>query len=199
MEIKKSTIECYKLRSKTSSVWADITLDSLDRAGRLQIASDYGNWQYYWGSCGESFKKFLTGLDIGYVANKFGENRYFDLNATLKNLKDCIISENFPEINADDYDLTDEEEKASFEDEKLSRQSKIDEFNNDFERLSNAYDENDFVHIWYQCDNIIELVERPDIVHCISPLFLRFWNEIWPFFINELKKENEKDTVVAEN
>ncbi len=200
MEITKSTIECYKLRSKENSLWADITIDSLGNTGRVQIASDYGSWQYYWGSCGESFKKFLTGLNISYVAGKFGENSWFDLPSTITNLRSSIISENYPEIDKDDYDMEDSEEKESYEEEVKYRQSQIDEtIEPDLKRLSSAGSENEFVDIWYRCEKLSDYIERPDMVHRISPLFERFWKEIWLVFIVELQNENTKDIVSAEN
>lgn len=80
--INKNTVEQYKIRHSSGSCWADIVLDSGDGCGRIQIASDFGDWQYYWGSCGCSFKKFLTEIDMGYFAGKVGESDWFDIDAT---------------------------------------------------------------------------------------------------------------------
>lgn len=41
--------------------WAVITVN--ERTGMLQIASDWGNWQFRWACPGEPFKTFLVGLD----------------------------------------------------------------------------------------------------------------------------------------
>ncbi len=70
-KITKSTCEVYKLRHECGMYWADITLDCGEKSGRIQIASDYGTWQNYWGCCGCSFKEFLTRLDVEYTAGKF--------------------------------------------------------------------------------------------------------------------------------
>ena len=43
------------------------------------------------GACGSSFKKFLVGLSIDYAAGKFGESKWFDLDSTIKTLKDRIF------------------------------------------------------------------------------------------------------------
>ena len=75
----RSTVECYKIRSDRG-LWADITIDANGKAGRVQIASDYGSWENYWGACGSEFKEFLCGLDIDYAAGKFGESKWFDLS-----------------------------------------------------------------------------------------------------------------------
>lgn len=198
MEITKTAIECYKLRSKTSTIWADITIDNLENTGRIQIASDFGNWCYYWGSCGESFKKFLTQLDIGYLSNKFGENRWFDIEETISLLK-RYINEELPEIDQI-YDMEDAVEKANYEKKKQDREEQLKDFDNDFKHLSNASSEQEFVSIWWECNKITKFIERPDLMHRISPLFERFWNEIWLEFVKELEKEirNEKNIASIE-
>ena len=73
--INKTQCEVYKLRHECGMYWADITVDSGEKSGRIQIASDYGSWQNYWSCCGCSFKEFLTKLDMQYTAGKFGAER----------------------------------------------------------------------------------------------------------------------------
>src|SRR5665648_835244 len=89
--IEKTTVECYKIRHKSGMYWADITIDSLGKQGRISISSDYGNYANFWGACGCEFKEFLTGLNLGYAAGKFGADRWFDLDATLKGYKRDLI------------------------------------------------------------------------------------------------------------
>lgn len=87
--VTKTHVECYKLRRPgTGDGWADITLDVNGNAGRIQIASDYGSWEHYWGSCGCPFKEFLINLskDIHYAAGKFGEGKWFDQEATMADM-----------------------------------------------------------------------------------------------------------------
>jgi hypothetical protein len=78
--IEKAQCEVYMLRlRKGGGYWADITLHCHNNAGCIQIASDYGRWQYYWGACGCPFKEFLTELnDMEYVASKFGAKNMDD-------------------------------------------------------------------------------------------------------------------------
>jgi hypothetical protein len=105
--IEKSQCEVYILRRREGSeYWADITVHCNNNAGRIQIASDYGSWQNYWGHCACPFKEFLIKLsrDMDYAATKF-------------------------RAKGDDDNAT--------------------------------------------------------------PQFKMFWNEVWPEFINELKKENK--------
>ena len=43
-----------------------------DKAGRVIILSDYGNWSFFWGCRGEgvSTEKFLAELDMHYMGKK---------------------------------------------------------------------------------------------------------------------------------
>lgn len=82
--VSKSQIQCYKFRAKNMSwTWADISIDDNGESGRIQIASDFGDWQYYWSACGMPFKKFLSELNIDYMAGKMGAGKFFDHDATL--------------------------------------------------------------------------------------------------------------------
>lgn len=162
--ISKSNVECYKIRCD-SFYWADINIDASGNTGRIQIASDFGDWQYYWGSCGCPFKEFLAGLNIDYVAGKFGANKWFDLDGTIKSLKETIK-----------YFRPDKELKS--------------ELMGEIKNLENSSGENEFVHIMHDCDRIMEMTNHcPDMVYGISPGFKRFWKEIWPVFIKEIQKE----------
>lgn len=165
-KIEKTTVELYRLRFDKLSIWADITIDSQPNSGRIQIASDFGDWQYYWGSCGCSLKEFLTDLNKHYLATKFGESNFFDLATTIENLRAEIIAE-FP------YNLA-------------SKQNLFEEL----KELEESSCENEFIHKMMSCDRIMEFCgHQPNISRCISPRFTEFWDKIWPAFVAELKKE----------
>tara|TARA_R110000803_G_scaffold78075_2_gene143106 strand:- start:20068 stop:20580 length:513 start_codon:yes stop_codon:yes gene_type:complete len=162
--ITKKAVEHYNIRGPHGT-WAAITIDADGNAGRIQIASDYGDWQNYWGSCGESFKKFLQGLNLDYVAGKFGANKHFDLNATIASLK-----ENMKEYSPD------KKLKGELEEE--------------LNRLLSSYDKEEFVRTMYDCDNIMRMENHcPNMINGIEPGFLNFWNKMWPAFLEELKSE----------
>lgn len=170
LSITKNSVECYKIRHQSGSYWADITIDSKGTTGRLQIASDYGSWQYYWGACGCPFKEFLTQLDIGYVAGKFGESKWFDAEKTAAFYRQTIVK------NRREGDLTGAEARAMYDEVKF-----IEEINNECE----------FYHAMQaDCPNIMKYFNYcPDSITTISPSFRMFWDNIWQYFINELKKE----------
>lgn len=159
--VTKSHVECYKLRSDKGA-WADITIDMKDKTGRIQIASDYGSWQYYWGACGETFKKFLIGLDLHYIAGKFGESRWFDLEKTIASLRSRINDMDKHEVLLEELS-------------KLEDCSSREEFNH---------------IIWSDCENILEMEDNnPDVCESVSPMFMQFWNKLWPSFLEALKSE----------
>jgi len=44
----------------------------------------------------------------------------------------------------------------------------------------------------WNCDNILSMEgHQPDIIKCVEPGFRRFWEEIWPSFIEHLNTEDE--------
>jgi len=169
--IEKKQIESYKIRNTDGGfAWADITIDDSGgkNAGRIQIASDYGQWQNYWGACGTPFKKFLGQLDIHYAAGKFGTGNHFDHDATIKNLENRVdeYSEDYPELKSvllEELDV-----------------------------LRDAYNMNEFEAQMWNCDNILSMEgHQPDIIKCVEPGFRRFWEEIWPSFIEHSNTEDE--------
>jgi hypothetical protein len=163
--IEKTLVECYKLRSTTGSYWADITIDSIGTKGRIQIASDFGSYQNYWGACGCSFKEFLQRLNIEYAADKFGEDKWFDLDATIKLLRERILDE------------------FHHEDDK-------DEVLSELKELESCSNKEEFCDQIRNCKNIWQMEDgMPSLCYAITPQFKRFWDEIWPVFIDHLKKE----------
>ncbi len=171
--ITKSTVECYKIRHTKSFYWADITVDHNGGTGRISIASDFGDYQYYWGACGDSFKKFLCKIGIHYAADKFGADRWVDVAKTLRMYKDQILNDRRIDcIEADkarkifDAILT-IEENASHTVESISYEMQQQEV---------------FMEHWDY---------TPDICYSITPQFLNFWKEIWPVFIQQLQEEEK--------
>jgi len=168
--IKKTTVECYKIRHESNSYWADITVDANESTGRIQIASDFGSWENYWGACGKSFKSFLISLNIDYVAGKFGADKWFDEVATIKQFKREVL-----EYRKDDSITAEVARKIWNE---IIDLEEVGSYENEFSmRLFNG---EEIMRFYDYC---------PHLIRDISPLFRRFWNEIWPVFVEELKKE----------
>jgi hypothetical protein len=161
--VSKSTVECYKIRHANGMYWADITIDAKDKTGRIQIASDFGDWQNYWGACGTDFKTFLASLDKYYAGDKFNADRWFDHAKTLAGFRSHL----------DDVPKTD----------RTTARKEIKE-------LEDYVHEEEFKAHLYDCDTLMRLFDNcPDIVRGLTPGFLRFWEMIWPVLLNEFKQE----------
>ncbi|NDV94852.1 hypothetical protein D0T84_07960 [Dysgonomonas sp. 521] len=170
--INKSQCELYKIRHQSGMYWADITLDYKDKTGRIQIASDYGSWQNYWGACGCSFKEFLTKIDMWYFAGKVGESDWFDSDATHKRIKKDIIE------SRRGNDISEDEARDLW-----------DVVNDMFIDICGK---ESYWHHAYDNDKLWRFYREPYAYPCItdiSPQFKRFWNEAWVVFINQIKEE----------
>lgn len=167
VSIEKALVECYRIRFTGEFDWADITLDAglNGHSGRIQIASDYGSWENYWGACGSSFKQFLISLNIEYAAGKFGAGRWFDHDKTIEKLREAIE-------NCDESDEVKEQ------------------MNLDLDNLEGCEDEGQFEALAYSSPVLHKLWDTgPEIVTDINPSFKRFWEKIWLCFVEKLKKE----------
>lgn len=163
--ITKTTVECFKIRH-SSGTWADITIDAKEETGRIQIASDYGAWQFYWGSCGMPFKEFLASLDKHYVAGKFGCARWFDAVKTVAEFQRVI-----------EEDINDGYLNAS------KGADALDEL----ELLKNSSDQNEFCMTLNDCGQIMKLYDHcPSLIYGIDPSFENFWTKLWPVFIEQI-------------
>jgi hypothetical protein len=176
--ISKSKVEVYKLHQGNSGdYWADITIDPNAKGGRIQIASDFGEWQYYWGAAGSSFKKFLTGLNIDYVAGKFGVGKAFDFHGTIKSWKSDIIR------NRRDMTLSAEKARTLFNEVKEVEMEADDSSSTPFQ-----------IYVRDNADEWLKFCDYcPDTVYRISPRFQKFWDTAWAAFVAELKKELEQE------
>jgi hypothetical protein len=168
-QITKTTVECYRLRHSSGMYWADITVDANGNTGRLQIASDYGSWQYYWGACGRTFKEFLLQVHIGYVAGRFGEDHHFDCEKTIAFNKKIVLDWRKQEGCTQDQARKMWDELSSMTDCTTSES---------------------FARSWYDQDALPEFFdEHPDIRTSISPQFQAFWENVWPAFCAQIRQE----------
>jgi hypothetical protein len=166
MKITKDTIQVYRLRhSNRSDIWADITLDG----NAVSIRSCYGNWSYSWGNPGSDFKQFLIGLGFDYAANKFGENNFFDHEATIKH----FVSE----------------AKRLKSDHSIDKETYISVIK-EIEKLKEHPDRGMFIHQCYESTKLFEMFDcQPDLCTCVSPMFTHFWKELWKPFVKQLQNE----------
>jgi len=178
--IKKTKVECYKIRDEKRGSWADITIDVTgDHSGRISISSDYGNYANYWGACGSGFKQFLIDLNIDYAADKFRADRWFDLDCTLNGYKRRVI-----ECRREGTLTTESAREIWDEIEEL------EDVSNESEFTATMWNQRKLMHFFDGC---------PDIDYGITPQFRRFWETVWPVFINELEEEMQWTEIGEEN
>ena len=168
----KTMVEKYTIRHSTGKYWADIVLDCGVNSGRIQVASDFGDWQYFFGACGAGLKKFLIGLDLDYLAEKTGNDQYFDLKNTLATYRRDIDSD--LKAGAIDADLA-----ACLRDQVESLETIPDENENEF-----------FLKFRVDCPDLLAYYNYiPATERIISPQFKAFWTNIWSVFVEHLKAE----------
>lgn len=164
--VTKSTAECFKLRHSSGMYWADITIDAKDHTGRIQIASDFGSWQYFWGACGKPFIEFLSGLDIQYTAGKFGADQFFDSEQTLKDYENAVNEADLPGKTI-----------STLYAEILS--------------LKNISHKGEFCSGIGECHNLLVFFDGcPNLCYSIDPGFKKFWEMVWPEFLAAAKGDH---------
>lgn len=174
-KITKTTVEIYKIRFESGLYWANFTVDDLGEKGRIQIASDFGSWQYYWNGCGCPFKEFLTQLEIEYTAGKFGESRWFDHEATIKQFKIDIL----------------QARRSGDIDEEIAK-----ELWNEIPLLEDATNQDVFANEIHSMELFRFYNFYPEMETSISPQFAKFWKICWSEFRNCLLAEM-KERLVA--
>lgn len=176
--LKKTESTTYQLRHKDGNgmYWADITLSEYDKAGRIQVASDFGDWQYYWGACGKPFKEFLLEIGKDYVAGKWGADRHFNLAKTIQVLKEWIEEDTKCGYISSGKSAALLNEIALIEEEGPITEMQLHLFADD------------------NCPALLEcdagLIE---VTYDYTPQFNRFWSMVWTDFTSILKTEIKTD------
>ena len=171
--VTKSTVVLYKLRPSAGFAWADIMIDANGHTGRISIASDYGDWQNYWGACGADFKTFLGQISEDYAASKFGAEEWISVNKTLKFYRELVrdyrrdttldVSE--ARVLMDEIKELEDESRETLV-PAIQRTEKLESF-------------------LYRVCGMPELLREP------NPHFAHFWKEIWPVLLAEFARERE--------
>ena len=172
---KKSTVEKYDIRWNRGE-WALFTIDL--ETNTMQCHSSFGDYAYSWSHPGESFKKFLIGLerDYEYLLGKVS-NTEFDFEESIKNWKEMIIEYRRDgsldkEAARDCWQVIADCESYGVEEEgycycKVAENSTIRE-------------------------NFLDAWEIFDGVKSFPPAAMTFGKVIWPMFCNVLREELEQ-------
>jgi hypothetical protein len=89
-KLEKSTCEKYTIRFNDGWDWAIFTIDN---TGIFNCQSSFGNFNYHWTAFGNDFKKFLCGLDSGYLFTKLCDRISFDYDEWLEKVRGVIIKD----------------------------------------------------------------------------------------------------------
>lgn len=170
-----NNVQCYQLRELEHGCWADIYMSANGNTGTLFIQSDYGSWDYFWGSCGKPFKEFLVGLDRGYLLTKLnsGKELYFDCDLYIKNLRkelDKLYLNSEIEPQEHDDALW---EISEYLEDYSTKESICSAFYSDCKVLSKIFPDG------FSTSSATDF----------HPLMYRFYEEAWVPFVQLLKEE----------
>lgn len=158
----------YQVRPPGRSEWARIWLTD---DGCFSTVSDYGNYGYWWGSPGGEIRRFLIGLGPDYVLTKLTSGKRDKINGqkSVKRIQEYILS------HRRERDWS--KERAREEWDLLQEHSDLDDIFNQ-------------VH-WYEQTTIDCAYEY--LVYEGSQQAAAFVRELWPLFVEELRKELEAE------
>lgn len=178
MKFEKRTAEVYLFTDLPNGVWAKFTVDDMGTKGRISIASDHGDWQNGWNACGQGFKQFLCDINFEYAADKFGADRWFDADKTVRGFEEQILLYR---------------RERSIEKENARQLWNELEFVRDLSRESEVC-----LALERDCQNLMKFLDwMPSLSHMINPHFRRMWEEAWPLLLTELRKEIAGEVVFA--
>lgn len=178
--IKKTTTETYTLRGERC-LWAKINLDISGNTVNVMISSDYGSFNYYWCSCGENPKKFLTTISMDYAMGKlmggYQNMNEPDWESRIKEIKNMVLE------YRKERSLNKDKAREIYDYIKNDLNLKMYEFSCDENMYFKELTENRiFDDLFYDFDAIPTHTKLKHIVN-------EFWEDIWIPFTNFLKEE----------
>jgi hypothetical protein len=180
--LEKTTSEVYTLRWDDHRDWF-IQATIIEDRGYLALHTSHGDWQYRWGCPGMPFKQFLTTLDNNYLMGKLGQRDFFEGDDTIKQIKhDVIEKRKENDISAVDarsfFDFLVGPKKRSMFSYRIDT-SNIEMFHRSFDEKIGR-------------DLIEKIYGEITCVPCYmgyDPSLRYFVKNMWPFLVEELKKE----------
>jgi hypothetical protein len=208
MSVTKTTgAEVYSVRNQGE--WATIVVRSWEEPGHdgksrhrgeLLINSTFGSWSNYWSAPGESFKKFLVGLDFDYLMTKLmgREMEEYDGYATIKDLRSRMLA------MRREGRLT-KKRAAWLWNEIDDRHETLEHSQEGFvsacgEILSDAGEWWNQHHTRHDTNDLNELLQEP-WTHTKTrnnPAAVGFHRVIWPEFVQALQEELEAESACFE-
>lgn len=172
MSVTKSIAEKYLVRA--GHEWTFIYLD--DAAKTISITGSLGEYGYSWNSIGTTFKRFLIGLDNGYLTGKLCPGEIYNPRKAIESVKKIITKR-----RKEDPEFTKEQARAAMD----ALKDITEDVNSSDIFQDRIINDDDLSWIYtqeYHYD--IDCMETP-------PQFVTFLKRIWPEFIGFLKGELE--------
>lgn len=173
--VKKDSITRFMVRA--NGEWADIAMDH----ATVMIYSSFGSWGFSWCNIGDiTLPEFLVDSYPEYLMGKFSGGKWeLDYKATVKSLKQHICSERrVGNLSKEVASLA----YASFDEYEGCSEHEFHSWLEDCEELSEA----------------VNLYEDPElIVYSVPRELVNFFANLWPVFIEAIRKE-PKLTIVEQ-
>lgn len=166
----KGPAECYHIRTDNGWSWA--TLIARDN-GQVFIASDYGNWFYWWSHHGcPSIKHFLIDIGEDYLRGKLGGiPRHFNQERVVTMMLQSIVE------RRREGRLEKEKAREAW----AALKERIDCYGS-AEAFGQAVFDNDALDGLFDYEDL-----RGGMEH--EPGLIQFTERLWPLFVAELRRE----------
>lgn len=182
MSVERIEVEGYKVRTAgPCPEWAHIFVREWTRArhdgiaygGEIAIHGSFGTYAYTWTHCCVSFKQFLIGVEFHYFMEKASPQfKEFDFDGSLANIREAVLrARRIGDIDRRTAAVTWE----GFDDIRSEGNGGAHKF------VSDLYDIEALRRVTQEPYEFVR--ERPTAA-CTG-----FWRELWPPFIDELKRE----------
>lgn len=155
----------YAIPKQAGEGWARIWLTS---DGCFTCLSDYGHYGHWWGSPGCEFRKFLTGIDSGYLIRCLhtGKRLDYDQNETERAVRAAILQ------GRRDGSLTKDRARDEWE---IQRRA-------DFSNEYGFYD-------WHGTSQLDWETRCNTLKYCYPGQLEAFAKRVWPRFVLALRAE----------
>ncbi len=204
MPVTKTVRECYEVRTgQPYGEWANITLHCWDRranvgtahegtyyCGEITIHSSFGTWGHIWTACAVPFKRFLQQVEFDYAFTKFMGTKLqrFDGEASAREVLKSIVNERRSNgMSKDDA----REAWNAFTYVRHEAECGEHDFGTAMLHVADSLGRS---HPMY--DSFADASSWPRVTsHDVQAQ--GFWEQLWPLFVGELRRETEPAACAA--
>ena len=185
----KVTATTYRIRGE-HFLWANITVRPFKNKKyfgvEINIKSDYGDYQYTWGSMGSDYVDFLSNVDYSYFMGKMRSNRGGGYRFSSER-SEKLIREKIKRYRREG-NITAPKAREFWD------ALEYVEFNSKEGFFYTLMETRELFEELYGSDPIaIDTADEYD------PQCRGFWENIWPIFLDILKNEKDSGKIAASN